>query len=201
MDEEKACDSAGTGFLSAGARPIIKPDIKSTRLQAVINKGRLSVYSNEITEGIFVMIYNVNGRTGASGDKLAAARTDNLIDMVLEDWDMQEDGPKMLVGDLNGNLADFPALTLGLETNALIDLVSIASKYGNPMLTTLARRPMRTKPPGGIMPSNVEAEDWAHNFYVDHDSNLPTHDVLCIEFKDTKPSKRYNAVTLPGSLY
>ena len=59
----------------------------------------------------FVVIY---GWTGGAQDARAAARTSDLIDIVLKELSAQPDGPTLIVGDVNAGVADVPALRLAL---------------------------------------------------------------------------------------
>ena len=84
-----------------------------------------STSTNEVT----FMIYNMYGWTNANLNKEAAARTNALIAAVFEDMILQPPGPKIIVGDLNGDPPSFADLQQALTTHQVIDVGSQASTW------------------------------------------------------------------------
>eukprot|EP00973_Karenia_brevis_P014963 2041824-Karenia_brevis.AAC.1 len=57
-----------------------------------------------------LLVANVYGWTTGHHCEQSASRTDDLLSALIEEFAIQPDMPKLLVGDLNADTADLPAL-------------------------------------------------------------------------------------------
>ena len=131
LDPEKDCNVGGTGcVLRSNNRHLVQPKPLHEHLTPLLNQGRVGLYLFEVCPEVHVMTYVVYGWTGADTDNSVASRTDNLLCIIHQDMLMQQPGPKLIVGDLNGTLAKFEAFNELVNTNQLVDIGAIASAYG-----------------------------------------------------------------------
>ena len=66
------------------------------------------------------------GRTGGINGSKAADRTNDLLAILVNEFDSQESGPKMIVGDLNGDLENLTIIQHLLQDRGWVDLGSQA---------------------------------------------------------------------------
>ena len=71
-----------------------------------------------------MLIGNIYGWTGGVKGSKTAKRTNDLLTIGMNELELQEPGPKMLTGDFNGNLANFPVIQDLLDNKGWIDLGS-----------------------------------------------------------------------------
>eukprot|EP00973_Karenia_brevis_P070195 9755633-Karenia_brevis.AAC.1 len=57
-----------------------------------------------------MLVANVYGWTNGHTCEESAMRTDHLLHIILAELSSYPDGPKLIVGDLNGDLDDFPSI-------------------------------------------------------------------------------------------
>ncbi len=63
----------------------------------------------------------MGGLGGETNDE-AAARTDDLLTLTIQDLQLQQDGPKIIVGDVNGPLEAFINFSDSVTNGSLIDI-------------------------------------------------------------------------------
>ena len=105
----------------------------------------------DIGEDQLVMFVNFYGWTGAARDPHAAARTDILIDIAIQELAMHHKVPTLFVGDFNGNTFNFPTLTKMLDKLGWTDIGANASRGAKMTLNLPALLPEPKHPPGEIM--------------------------------------------------
>ena len=84
--------------------------------------GRLKIIEVELEEGK-LQITDLYGWAGAIKGSTAAKRVDNLLATAANELEMQEFGPKMIVGDMNGDL-DFPTIQDMINNHGWTDIGS-----------------------------------------------------------------------------
>ena len=87
-------------------------------------------------------IVNVYGWTGAHTDRHARKRTANLFNIIKAELEAQSAAATFIMGDFNGDLADFPVLAKLIEEEGWNDLGAIADQLGPASVCTdlLAKR-------------------------------------------------------------
>ena len=100
LDPEKCSNTGGTGIIKRGKGHIIRPSPLCKALIKVIDEGRVGLYAHEVSLDNFVLTYIIYGWTNGALDPIAAARTDDLIALVVQDAAMQPPGPVLICGDV-----------------------------------------------------------------------------------------------------
>ncbi len=202
LDAEKGSNVGGTGcILRTQTQHIMQPHAKHPDLQRAINQGRVGMYAHEVCKDTHVIIYTVYGWTNGLGDAEAAARTDDLLSLICADMDLQEEGPKLVVGDLNGPLEAFIGFHMSIKSGKLVDIGAIASAFGGVDGDTTCKANSKSKATRrDYIIANKAAEDLIDIMTVDHDPQFPVHDVLRVTFKATAPQHTYQAVAIPATL-
>ena len=190
----------GVGIVVRGKRPI-KPKIISKNLEQISDKGRFALYGIEPFANTIIPTYYYYGKTGGDLDTRIAQQTDNALQCIFEDANLQLPGPKIICGDFNCSLANLPDTKLCMELYGFVNLGSIASSFGgiDDEYTCVANAYCAHNIRDYIL-VNQEALDMIQKFSIDHDSGLPVHSVLCVEFKACADKVEYEKVTLPKSL-
>ena len=62
------------------------------------------------TDKGYTYFADLYGWTGGTPGSIAAGRTDDLLTIIFNELDLQELGPCILRGDINGDHCSFPAL-------------------------------------------------------------------------------------------
>lgn len=75
-----------------------------------------------ISNGHLLIIANVYGWTNGHTSKEAAKRTNYLLQCVIAEFEALPPGPKLLVGDLNGEPQDFASLQAAVDNHLLVDI-------------------------------------------------------------------------------
>ena len=118
-----------------------------------------------------------------------------MLCAVLEDFEAQDDGPKIIVGDFNASISNLPSLERQIQCGNLLDLGSFASMYGGvDNDTTCKAQPEARATRKDYAMANPCAYDIIDKFEIDHDSLIPVHDIIRIIFKGSRPRKTYQAV-------
>ena len=170
-------------------------------MRKLCDMGRVSVHVIEPIADVFVLVYAVYGWTGAYVGSAEAARTDALLERIFADMDLQEAGPRLIVGDLNGDVEAFPVLAQHVATSAVIDVGAVASQYGSVASDFTCKGPTAKKATRrDFVFANADAMSLIRHFEVDHQSGLPVHDVLRVDFRDEVPAREYDQAVLPRSL-
>ena len=125
-----AANVGGTGAILRGNAHINRPKPKTSQLDALIDKGRVGLYTFEVVKGQFLLCYIVYGYPNAEKDDEAAARTCDLPSMILHDSEQQDPGPKLIVGDLNAPIERVPSLEAGITQGSWIDVGANGSVNG-----------------------------------------------------------------------
>ena len=91
-------------------------------LRDASRNGRFQLIGIPLPGDVLLIVANIYGWTNAHFDVVAAARSDNLIDLIWQEFQARPPGPRMITGDLNGDSDDFPTLQALLSDDSLIDL-------------------------------------------------------------------------------
>ena len=70
----------------------------------------------------YLYFANIYGWTGGTAGSVAAGRTNDLLTIILNELDLQDPGPMLLGGDINGDPVCFPALHRVLEAGTCHDV-------------------------------------------------------------------------------
>ena len=199
LDPEKHKNVGGTGcILNTKTKNIIKPKPANPELQQALDEGRCGLYASGTAKNNFVLTYVVYGWPNGECDDLAASRTDDLLCLISVDMAMHDEGPKIVVGDLNGPINRFPAFDGLIQDGHLFDVGAIASAFGGIDGDNTCKANSNSKPTRrDYIIANRQAKDQILTMEVDHSIAFPVHDVLRVAFKDSVPLRTYNAVCLP----
>jgi len=172
-------------------------------MTSLLNKGRVGLYAIEVSRANFVLCYVLYGHPNAEKDDQAASRTCDMLNIVMQDAELQDPGPKLIVGDINGPIHRFPSLDNAISMGEWIDVGADPTLNGG----TPPEGTCRSSTPGARLNRRdyVFANERAHSlidrFDVDADSLLPVHSVLKVRFKGCVPKVAYDAVRLPRRLF
>ena len=201
LDAEADTPLGGICALRKDNRPYILPKPKAKNFNAINGKGRVQLYALDITDKLYILIYNIYGWTNAAKDKAAAARTNAMIEYILEDMAHRPQGPMMIVGDLNGDTQNFRAVQEALQTQELLDVGAHASKWGSTPADYTCKAPGARKPTRrDYILANPTAFDMIGHFHVDHQGLLQVHDILHLEFLPTDAHRTIYTVHKPKPL-
>ena len=202
LDPEKGKNVGGTGcVLRSSSMHLIQPKPLHKQMVAPNNQGRAGMYLFEICSGVHCLTYVVYGWTGADTDPQAACRTDDLLCIIHQDMMMQQDGPKLIVGDFNGSLAAFVAFNVIIKSNQLYDIGAMASAFGgiNNDVTCKANGKAQATRRDYVI-ANLQARQMIDAMTVDHKPCFLVHDVIEIVFEKKAPIINRQAVNMPVSL-
>ena len=90
---------------------------------------RVEIYCIDLT-GSTLAIAVIYGWTGGSKGTPEAARTDDLIAIVRMQFQLMDQGPKIIAGDLNGPIEAFPSLQAMLRDQGWFDVGAADDKCG-----------------------------------------------------------------------
>ena len=201
LDREKTHQVGGTGVIVADNSHIIKPNATCPHFSQIVGEGRADICCFEVSKNNFVVVYIIYGATNGDKSDEAAALTDALISCAISDAKLQPAGPKMIVGDFNATVDRLPSLKEASLQGDFLDVGSIASSFkGVDNDTTCRATHLATPTRRDFVFANDEAKDLIDKFEVDHDAQIPVHDILTVTFKDKAPTQKYNAVRLPRAI-
>ncbi len=202
LDPEKDKYVGGTAcVLRSNNKHLVQPKPMHKQMQALNNQGRVGMYLYEICTGVHCLTYVVYGWTGADTDHQAACRTDDLLCIIHQDMMMQQDGPKLIVGDLNGSLATFVAFYEIVRSNQLYDIGAMASAFGGKNNDTTCKANGKAKATRrDYVIANWQARQMIDTIVVDHKPCFLVHDVIELTFKGKAPVITQQAVNMPTSL-
>ena len=76
--------------------------------------------------------YNIYGHSGSHGNATKAEATNSIVAAILEDYQLRGPGLAFLVGDVNAEPADLPALQELLQNLGWTELGAAAAMWGQP---------------------------------------------------------------------
>ena len=201
LDPEAEAPLGGLCALRLDRRQNITPKAKSHKFSDINGKGRVQLYALDLSAEVYVLIYNIYGWTNAAKDKAAASRTNNMIEMILDDIGHQPPGPVLIVGDLNGDPPNFKALHEALQEGDLIDVGAQAGQWGRPPHEYTCKAPGAKKPSRrDFVFANSDAFNLIVDFNVDHQANLAVHDMLQMKLAIPNITKKVRTVIKPKPL-
>ena len=191
----------GVGVIMRATHPIC-PKIHNAHLATLSMQGRVHLYGLDIGRGVIVHVYQVYGVTNGTNDKQAASITNSIIRHVLKDMEMQANLPVLITGDLNAELSKLEDVQDALDDHRLCDLGAIASAFGGvDHEHTCQVNVGATRTRRDYALANSMALDLIKTFRVDHNSGLPVHSVIQIEFHTRPDSGAGTYIRLPYSLH
>ena len=108
-DPELDC-TAGVGVVFKPHIKIIRRDPVTKRMADVQSNGRVQLLGVCLPHDVILVIANVYGWTGGHQNKQARLRTDDLLGTILHEFDQLPQRPKLIVGDMNADTCDLPAI-------------------------------------------------------------------------------------------
>ena len=123
IDPELGRKTAGVGFSSQKGLLHMPIKAETKDYQDAIKTGRLLAHQWELLTAV-LQVGNIYGWTGGVKGSKAADRTNDLLAIIANEFDMQEVGPKMIVGDLNGDLESLPIIQHLINDRGWVDLGS-----------------------------------------------------------------------------
>ena len=109
LDPELGRKTAGVGFSSQKGLLHMPIKAETKDYEDGVQTGRLLTHQWEL-QNVVRQVGNVYGWTGGIKGSKAADRTNDLLAIVANEFDSQEVGPTMIVGDLNGDLESLPMI-------------------------------------------------------------------------------------------
>jgi len=203
LDEEMTANVGGTGILIKGKGQVIKPSPKTPLMKAMLNKGRIGLYTFEVSKDNFVLCYIIYGYPNSEKDDEAASRTCDILAIAMQDAQEQDPGPILITGDLNGPLDRFPSLENAIQQGEWIDVGANASVNGGvqPIGTCRSSTPGARLNRRDYVIANDRALNLIESFEVDSNALLPVHAVIKVRFKGHRPDVAYDGVCLPHRLF
>ena len=126
--------------------------------------------------GTTLVCANVYGWTGGLKDSMEAARTDDIITIVRMQFEKMPKGPKMICGDLNGNLEAFPSVTELIKEEGWTDIGDDdALCSGRPGQFTCHANADVKESRIDYFITNAYLTPAVRAFRIDDDSDYPTH--------------------------
>ncbi len=173
----------GVGIVVQGKRPIL-PKVLSKNLMKLCDNGRFGIYGIEPFANLIIPTYYYYGKSGGDLDKKISQQTDDALQCIFEDANLQLPGPKIICGDLNCSLSNLPDTKLCMELYGFTNLGSIANSFGgvDDEYTCIANSCCAHNVRDYVF-VNQEALDIIDHFKIVHDSGLPVHSILHIRFK------------------
>ena len=123
LDPELGRTTAGVGFSSQKGLLHMPIKTETKDYEDGVQTGRLLAHQWEL-QNVVLQVGNVYGWTGGIKGSKAADRTNDLLATVVNEFDSQEVGPTMIVGDLNGDLERLPMIQHLLNDKGWVDLGS-----------------------------------------------------------------------------
>ena len=120
-DPELTNVTAGVGVVYRNTKAILLQPVTKA-LQDASKHGRVQLIGIRLPGDVMLIVANIYGWTNAHFDVNAAARSDNLLDLIWQEFQARTPGPRMITGDLNGDSDDFPVLQALINDGSLIDL-------------------------------------------------------------------------------
>ena len=198
LDVDKTHNVGGTGFLLKGDRHIIKPEAKSQDFQNIRDLGRVGLYTIQLSQDLFVMVYICYGYIGGTTDKNACNQINEYLQCICDDMQLQPPGPKLIVGDLNASIEKLWVLKDLVDQGALFDIGAIAAKYGgvDAQVTCKAHNTEKETRRDYVF-ANKDAESLITAFEVDDGSLFSVHKVLRVGLKTSHIRQEHNVVEMP----
>ena len=129
MDPEHTRKSAGVGFLHRDGIDLI-PIIPNTKdYTDAYDTGRAIIMQLEITTG-YLYLADIYGWTGGNPGSIAAGRTNDILTILLNELDLQDEGPSIIGGDINGDPSSFPVLQRYLDADEWHDVGNLEQFAG-----------------------------------------------------------------------
>ncbi len=160
------------------------------------------MYACEPIKNVHVLVYVLYCWTNGEHDNEAAGMTNELINLVLQDSNLQHDGPKLITTDLNCTIERLPALQFAIDNEGWCDVGGKASAFkGINELHTCKATPHARETRRDFVFANPKATPLIDFFKVDDDANLHTHKIITLGFKQVKPCYEYDSVKLPERIF
>ena len=148
----------------------------------VVKSGRLDITALPLPSGALLTVANIYGWTNARNNTEAADRMNNLIDVAFKELSQAPQGPKLLVGDLNGDTRHFEVLQAALDNDEYIDIGNSPlynDQVGQPTCFTSGGHPTRRD----YVIGNRFFQQMLTTFEVIHIPEVPTHRLLRVHFR------------------
>ena len=186
LDLENEQPTGGVFLLQKTGRPPILPKPLGQMLKAINGAGRVQLYAIQVNKQVTLLVYNLYGWTNGNTCREAAARTNSLIQAILEDMALQPPGPMLVLGDINGDPATFHDLQQALNKHTLLDVGAQAQQWGEVPCDYTCRaqgthRPTRRD----YIFANPQAYSLVTHFRVDHKAGLKVHDPIVLQITTT----------------
>ena len=127
-----------------------------------------------------LMVANCYGWSGGVPHSIAASRTNDLLGTVIAEFDVQPHGPKLILGDLNGDIPSFSPLYAAVQAEDYIDIGTFPG-FGSTLAQAtchMAQHNSHTRRDYSF--ANPAALPIIDGFKVFDDHALPTHSALVL---------------------
>eukprot|EP00973_Karenia_brevis_P036401 5019798-Karenia_brevis.AAC.1 len=121
-DPECIKPTGGLGAIFRNGIKIVKIQPLTKDFQELQNGGRVQLIAIVLPNDVIILVANMycwtNGHTVSS----SACRSDHLISTILDEFASQPPGHRLIVGDLNADVADIPSLKHAVDCGDFIDV-------------------------------------------------------------------------------
>ena len=201
LDKEKNKNVAGTGTIQRLKKHIIMPEVLYPPLAKIINEGRIGLYGQRVSKDEVALIYLLYGYTGGEQNNMAASRTNDIVEMVLRDMELQAPGPKLLVGDYNATTNRINALKKAIQGGTLFDIGADCNRFGSKNCEwTCQANSNSQKTRRDFVLANAQGRNIISDFQVIHDTGIKTHSVIRIVLNTTHNNTHNREVNMPTRL-
>ena len=202
LDPEVSHNLGGLAAIARRPRSFVSVVHKTKTFGAARATGRVDVYSLDIGSGVNILVFNVYGYSGGNQSKKLAARTDRLLRAILDEVQAQPKAPTLIVGDLNGDVEDFPIFAAAVKDGIFCDLGASAHVWNRPTadFTCTAAGTNNSTRRDFVFANNI-CFPMVSDFNVHHTDDFLVHDVLQIALRPNRLPKHFTFMVKPISMF
>ena len=196
-DPEHGRPSAGVGALAYEGLKVYQVTNPTKDYLDAVATGRCIIICMDLG-GTTLSIACIYGWTGAKQNTSNAERTNDIISIVQLQFERMSEGPKAIVGDLNGDIEDFPTLGTLLKDQGWMDVGNDPAKCNGLAGQATCHNNHTTKETRidyffaneYLIPAIKKCE-------VDNAGDFPTHKPLIVEVMTDKLINTTNQINKP----
>jgi exonuclease III len=196
-DPELGKAAAGVGIMAYKGLNVYPVPNPTQDYNDAVKTGRVLIVCTDI-DGDRLTCATIYGWTGGKKGTVEAARTDDLIAIVLDQFEKMGRGPKMINGDLNASIDALPTLQHMLSQMGWTDVGNhqgiCKGRHGKPTCQSNAGvKESRID----YMITNEDLTPCIERCWVDQCGTFPTHRPLSIEINVRKLSRQMRTLVKP----
>ena len=202
-DPELANVTEEVGVLDQNTIAILLQPVTKA-LRDMRHNGRFQLIGVPLPGDVMCIAANVYGGTNAHHAVTAAARSNDLLDFIWQEFAARPPGPRMILGDLNGDSDDFPVLQAVINDGSLIDLglhTGFDAPTAQPTCFPFNKWALSRR---DYLLVSADLLLFVNHFQVlapDSDSVIPVHACLKIDISFPMHAPTQTVLRMPPSLY